>query len=59
MTERKRPRLTLCRKYPDELDPPVETVAKCEKCGHVLGSQDPGSICGMCKYVRSTLIGRR
>lgn len=35
-----------------ELELPVDTVKKCEKCGQRLGSQDPGRVCGSCLFVR-------
>lgn len=31
---------------------PVETCAKCSKCGVKLGAQDPGYICGFCKFIK-------
>lgn len=30
---------------------PVETCAKCRRCGMRLGAQDPGHLCGFCKFV--------
>lgn len=30
---------------------PVRTSAKCKCCGHNLGLQDPGDMCGHCKFV--------
>lgn len=37
----------------DYVDPnaPVITAAKCKCCGYNLGLQDPGEMCGHCKFV--------
>lgn len=35
---------------------PVDTVAKCKRCGGRLGSQDPVDTCGACRFVADHFI---
>lgn len=34
--------------------PPTPVAMHCQRCETRLGSQDPGWLCGMCKFIQST-----